>query len=120
MTVALLMERPIESFPVRTTQRAVGTTLGVAITDLIGAHTLPVWLLVGASGLLAAARPLLRARNYLLYSVVMTPLVIVILDAGRPAPPDVLLERLLATLIGAALVIGANLAFGRLLPTRPV
>jgi hypothetical protein len=116
LTIALLMERPVESFPVRTTQRALGTTLGVAITDLIGAHTLPVWLIVAASGALAALRPLLRARNYLLYSVVMTPLVIVILDAGRPVAPDVLLERLVATLIGAALVIGANLLFRRLLP----
>jgi hypothetical protein len=115
LTVALLTERPVDRFPVRTTQRALGTTLGVAITDLIGAHAIPVWLLVIATGVLAATRPLLRARNYLLYSAVMTPLVIIILDAGRPPDPEVLLERFVATLAGAAMVICANLLVARLL-----
>ena len=58
--------------------------------------------------MLAAARPLLRARNYLAYTAVMTPLIIVLLDAGRPLGVGILINRLVATLIGAGLVIGAN------------
>jgi hypothetical protein len=45
----------------------------------------------------------------------MTPLVIIILDAGRPPDPEVLLERFVATLAGAAMVICANLLVARLL-----
>ena len=62
---------------------------------------------------LAGLRPRLRAGNYLAYSAVMTPLIIVLLDRGASPGIDVLGDRLIATLVGAALVIGANLALGR-------
>ncbi len=115
LTVALLTERQIDAFPVRTTQRALGTILGVLATSLLLSDPPPVWALVIGIGVLAGARPLLRVRNYLAYSAVMTPLIIVIMDAGQPPEAAVLIDRLIATLIGAGLVIGANLIFGKAL-----
>jgi Fusaric acid resistance protein-like len=113
LTVALLTERQIERLPVRTTQRALGTALGVLAAGALLVYQPPAWGLIVGIGVLAAARPFLRARNYLAYSAVMTPLIIVILDAGAPLGAGVLIDRLVATLIGAALVIGANMIFAR-------
>ena len=44
----------------------------------------------------------------------MTLLIILLLDGGRTPEWDVLIDRLVATLIGAALVIAANLLFRKL------
>jgi len=43
----------------------------------------------------------------------MTPLVIALLDAGRPPDWSVLGDRVLATLVGAFLVLAANAVFRR-------
>ncbi len=115
LTVALLAEWQIDAFPVRTTQRALGAAFGVAATGLLLVAPVPDWALVAVVGILAGLRPLLRARNYLAYSAAMTPLIILLLDAGQTPDVGVLIDRLLATLIGAALVIVVNLLFRRLL-----
>ena len=115
LTVALLAEYQIEAFPVKTTQRALGAALGVLATGLLLIDTPPAWALVVGIGLLAGLRPLLRARNYFAYTAAMTPLIILLLDAGRPPDIGILIDRLVATLIGAALVIAANLLFKKIL-----
>jgi len=114
LTVALLAEWQIEAFPVRTTQRALGAAAGVLATGLLLVYAPPAWALVAVMGVLAGLRPLLRARNYLAYTAAMTPLIILLLDGGRPPGLGVLIDRLVATLIGAALVIAANLLFKKL------
>lgn len=114
LTVALLAEWQIEAFPVRTTQRALGTVFGVLVTGLFIVFPAPSWVLVVLMGALAGLRPLLRARNYLAYTAVMTLLIILLLDAGRTPERDVLIDRLVATLIGTGLVIAANLLFRKL------
>lgn len=111
LTVALLTEWQIDAFPVRTTQRALGAALGVLATGVLLFVTLPAWALVAVMGALAGLRPLLRARNYLAYSAVMTPLIVLLLDAGTPPQAGVLIDRLVATSIGAGLVIATNLLF---------
>jgi hypothetical protein len=116
LTVAILTQRQVEFAPVKTTQRALGTAIGVVIAASTLRTALPSWALVGAVGFLAGARPLLRARNYLAYSVVMTPLIILIIDSGRAPSSGLLVDRLVATVIGAALVVGANLLLMRLVP----
>ena len=115
LTVALLAEWQIDAFPVRTTQRALGAALGVLATGVLVVVTPPVWGMVAGIGVLAGLRPLLRARNYLAYTAAMTPLIILLLDAGRSPGVGVLIDRLVATLIGAALVIATNLLFRNLL-----
>ena len=115
LTVALLTEWQVDAFPVRTTQRALGAALGVLATGVLLIVTPPAWVLVAGMGVLAGLRPLLRARNYLAYSAVMTPLIILLLDAGGPPELGVLIDRLVATLIGAGLVIATNLLFKNLI-----
>lgn len=113
LTVALLAERAIEPLPVKVTQRALGTLVGVVIAHFVFAGTLPAAWLAMVVGVLAAGRALLRTRNYLAYTVIMTPLVIALLDAGRPPDWGVLGDRALATLLGALLVLAANAALRR-------
>jgi Fusaric acid resistance protein-like len=115
LTVALLAEWQIEAFPVRTTQRALGAAVGVLATGLLLVYVPPAWALVAVMGVLAGLRPLLRARNYLAYTAAMTPLIILLLDSGRPPAVGVLIDRLVATLIGAVLVIATNLLFKKLI-----
>ncbi|MGH8746134.1 MAG: FUSC family protein, partial [Burkholderiales bacterium] len=115
LTVALLCQRRPETVSVKTTQRALGTALGVVAASTLLAFRPSVWGLVAGIGLLAAMRPFFRGRNYLVYSAIMTPLIIMIMDAGRPPDGRVLLDRLTATLAGAALVIATNLIARRLL-----
>jgi uncharacterized membrane protein YccC len=117
LTVALLTERTIDAFPVKTTQRALGTALGVGIAALLFGGPWPVALTLVAIIALAALRPLLRTANYLAYAVVMTPLLVAVMDAGTAVPPALLIDRLVATLIGAGLVICGNFAVGRLIPS---
>jgi hypothetical protein len=108
LTVALLAEWQIDAFPVRTTQRALGAAVGV-LADRIASYLYAARLgMVVGVGLLAGLRPLLRARNYLAYTAAMTPLIILLLDAGRPPEGGVLIDRLIAALIGAGLVIATN------------
>ena len=116
LTVALVMERGVEALPIRATQRTFGTLLGVLVAGVSFGAPLPSWALVIVVGVLAAARAILRTRNYLAYTVVTTPLIVALLDAGKPPGIALLVERLLATLAGAALVIAANAAIGRRLP----
>ncbi len=115
LTVALLAEWQIDAFPVKTTQRAFGAALGVLATGLLLLEPLPAWALAAGIGVLAGLRPLLRARNYLAYTAAMTPLIIVLLDAGATPGTAVLVDRLVATLIGAGLVIATNWLFGKIL-----
>jgi hypothetical protein len=111
LTVALLLQRQVETVPVKATQRAAGTLLGVLAAGMFVVYRPPDWSLVVGIGVLAGLRPFLRARNYLAYSAIMTPLIILIMDAGQSPGVDVLTDRLIATLAGAALVITTNLIF---------
>jgi Fusaric acid resistance protein-like len=113
LTVALMMEWRIETVPVRTTQRALGVALGVLATGVLLVYTPTAWALVLGIAVLAGLRPMLHARNYLAYSTAMTPLIIMLLDAGQPLGIGILLDRLIATAIGAGLVIGANWIAGK-------
>ncbi len=113
LTVALLTQRQVEARAVRTTQRALGTALGVLAASLFLAYKPPPWVLGACIGLLAGARPLLQARNYLAYSAIMAPLVMLLLDGSGPLHAGVLIDRLVATLIGVGLVLGANWIFSK-------
>lgn len=113
LTASLLLERRIEAFPVRVTQRIVGTVLGILVAGSLLAFEPPYWGLAAGIGVLAGARTLLKTHNYLAYSVVMTQLIVVLMEAGRPLGVGALTDRVVATVIGATLVIGTNLMFGK-------
>ncbi|MGG0456180.1 FUSC family protein [Bacillus mycoides] len=113
ITVAILTQRKIELFPIKTTQRVLGTVIGVIVASLLLATSLPIWGLVISIGLFAGVRPLLKVRNYLVYSATMIPLIILIMEAGKPFQFIILFDRVFATLIGAVIVIAVNLIFSR-------
>lgn len=115
ITVVLLTGRSFERFPVKLTQRTLGVTLGVLLTWAILAVTQTLAATVVAIAALASAMPVLRARSYLLYSAAMTPLILLVLDFGRPRAEGLLLDRLIATLAGSAIVLLVNLAMDRVL-----
>jgi hypothetical protein len=108
LTVALLTQRRLEPLPIKMTQRALGTAVGVVAASLFVSARPSQWLLVLSIALLGGARRLVRARSYLAYSAIMTPLVLLLMSAAMPAGSGVLSDRLVATLVGAALVIVAN------------
>jgi uncharacterized membrane protein YccC len=108
ITVVLLTEREPEPWPRKTMHRALGTLAGVMLAAIAFTGTLPLGAVALAIAILAAARVLLRTRNYAAYTAATTPLILAILDAGEPADIALLLDRLAATLIGAALVLAAN------------
>ena len=108
VTVAILTQRQPEAAYGRAMQRAAGAVLGVAATGLLLGRGLPGWGLALLVGALAGVAAWLRSRSYLAYAAGMTPLVILLLDGGRPVTVEVLVERVVATLIGAGLVIAAN------------
>jgi hypothetical protein len=115
LTVALLTQRPIEHVPVKTAQRLIGTIGGVAIAAILLVSLSSYWVLAVMACLLAVLVPVARARSYLLYSVVVTPLILLVLDLGRPIALALLGDRLAATLAGGAIVIAGNIIFDRLL-----
>lgn len=108
VTVVLVTQRKLESTAVRTTQRILGTILGVIVASLLLVWNLPLCAPI-LVGLLGGVRPLLRARSYLLYSLVMTPLVLLLLDFGQTTDIGLLWERTLATLIGSGLVLATGM-----------
>ena len=119
VTVAILLQRRSEVWSVRTTQRILGAILGACLASLlIGIGPTDGALVIGI-GMLAVARPLLRDRNYLAYATIMIPLIMLLMNAGQPLGVDVLIDRVVATVIGAGLVVSANWIVSRTLATAP-
>lgn len=119
LTVALLTSRRPEPGAVKTTQRTLGTGIGVLLAGLVLRSPLPAGVLVVLIGGLAGARNHFRQRNYLVYSVLMTPLVILIVDAGRPPDWSLLADRLVATVIAGLLVALCDLILNSLVASGP-
>lgn len=122
LTVALLTEVRIERLPAKTLQRLLGTLGGVALAWLL--FTLasgPIALGIVAA-ILAALVPVARARSYLLYAIVSAPLILLVIDLGKPVAAALLIDRIVATLAAGAIVVALNQLFGRLdldAPARP-
>lgn len=113
ITVVLLTERRAQPWPRKTFERAAGTLAGVFIAAVAFGTPPSSWVLPIAMGFLAGMRPLLRNRSYAAYTAITTPLILAILDGGEAPDIALLLDRLAATLIAAALVLAANAVFGR-------
>ncbi|QNG38159.1 FUSC family protein [Geodermatophilaceae bacterium NBWT11] len=111
LTVAIVLKPDFGSVFTRAVQRGVGTVLGV----LLGSALLAVlpgreWVLV-AMAVSAAVLPWARNANFGLFSVFLTPLVLMLLDLAAPSSSGLVGARLVDTLIGCAIV----LVFGYLL-----
>jgi hypothetical protein len=116
VAVALLTQRQGDCLVIKVTQRALGVAAGVIATEAIAARPLSGWALVAIIAGLAAASPWLRKRSYVAYTAATTPLIMLLTSGGETIGQGLLLDRLVATLIAAALVIVAFLAASRLMP----
>jgi hypothetical protein len=108
VTAVLVVSRATAGTHVRALQRALGTMAGVVVGTALLAARAPTWAVLAAIALIAGVRPLLKVRNYLAYSAVMTPLVVMLLEFGHPFEPAIMVERLLATLAGCAIAMAAD------------
>ncbi len=119
VAVAILSQRAIERWPIKVTQRAIGVGIGVILSELLFARLLPEWLAVTCFVAIAGAMPWLWGRSYLLYSAAMTPLIMLVMSGGHPVTGEVPADRLVATLIGAGLVIAAGWAAAAVIRPSP-
>ena len=118
VAVALLTQRQGDGLVVKVLQRAMGVAAGVMATEAIASRPLPGWALVIVIASLAAASPWLRKRSYVAYTAATTPLILLLTSGGGTIAQGLLLDRLVATLIAAGLVIMAFGATRRFTP-RP-
>lgn len=118
ITVALICQRPLETWPIRTTQRAIGTVIGVGAAYILLASPPSTSDMILTLGIICALRLAVRSRNYLVFSALMTPVIMMILDVGRPIEVNLLFDRIAATLMGAGLVILVNSLMLRAVETQ--
>ena len=118
VAVALLTQRQSDGLVVKVLQRALGVAAGVIATETIASRPLPGWALVVVVATLAAASPWLRKRSYVAYTAATTPLILLLTSGGGTIAQGLLIDRLIATLIAAGLVIVAFLVAQRFTP-RP-
>ena len=120
LTVAIVLRRQIQEGPTLTLQRALGTLCGVALAAVLLLWSLPLWAVVLSVAALAGARPILRAGNYTAYAAIMTPLIILLMELGQQPSASVIVDRLVATIVGCTLVFAADhLVWARLFAHGP-
>ena len=105
LTIVIVLKPDYGSVLVRAVQRGIGTVIGA----VLGAAILAVvpygpWLLLPFA-ILAALLPYGRSRNYGLFAVFLTPLVVLLIDLLAPASWYLALDRLVDTLLGCAIVL---------------
>jgi hypothetical protein len=105
LVVILIVQRNHEIMISRAAKRAIGTLAGVVIGSVLLLLYHPEWFLVLAIGVLAALRPFLRERNYALYSMVMTPLIVIVLEFGNDVSSMIMVYRFIDTMIGVSIAI---------------
>jgi uncharacterized membrane protein YccC len=105
LTVAIVLKPDFGSVFARALQRGVGTILGAVLgAVLLAALPHGPWLLI-PFGILAALLPYGRARSYGVFSALLTPLVVLLIDLLSPMGWQLALDRLLDTLLGCAIVL---------------
>jgi uncharacterized membrane protein YccC len=108
LTVAIVLKPDFGSVFTRAVQRGVGTVLGVLLGSLVLAVLPRSPVLLVAMALAAAVLPWARGANFGLFSVFLTPLVILLLDLALPGGTGLVVARLVDTLIGCAIVLVAG------------
>ncbi|TPG44900.1 hypothetical protein EAH89_26535 [Roseomonas nepalensis] len=110
LTVAILCQRQGERPAARTFQRSIGAALGAAAMGLVGlTYPLSNWLLALSIAALGVLSTWLRALNYLAYTATVTLLLALLLDGGQGVNTGIMVDRVVATVIGAGLVLAADL-----------
>lgn len=112
MTALLLPKPEFVQTIARGLLRAAGTLVGAAICTLIVVELRPggLWLAVLVL-LFQGATYLLNTVNYGAFAVTLTGYICFVLAIAHQPPEEVLLHRVLATLIGTAIALGVHIIF---------
>ncbi len=100
LVVVLVVHRNLETTMSRISMRALGTCIGVVIASALMLWSVPSGLFILIITVLASVRPYAKARNYLVYTSVMTILIISLLEFNEPYIQGIIMDRLVNTLIG--------------------
>lgn len=113
LTVGMVMKPDMGSVFARGVLRCIGTAFGIIVGSLLLALIPKGLLFALILGLLAAILPWAKQLSYGVQAFVLTPLVLMLIDAIIPGPQNVNFagQRLVDTLIGSAIVI----VFGHLI-----
>ncbi|OIV35334.1 hypothetical protein BIV57_22055 [Mangrovactinospora gilvigrisea] len=105
LTVAIVMKPDFGSVFVRAVQRGLGTVVGVLIGGGILAAHPPEGAIVGLMALFAALFPAAQVRNYGMFTTLLTPFALLLVDSAAPAGADIVEARLLDTLLGCGICL---------------
>jgi uncharacterized membrane protein YccC len=105
MTVVLVLKPNFGGTLQRSVQRITGTVLGALLAALLISFCRDPWLLVLGVALLAGVTFTLRNRNYGLFAMALTPLVMLMLDLAHPGTVTDSFLRIFHTMIGSLLAL---------------
>lgn len=105
LTVAIVLRPDFGSVFARALQRGLGTIVGAVIGAVIVIVLPPGPLLLIPCALFAGLLPYGRDRNWELFSTLLTPLVVILIDLLTRAGWALALDRLIDTVLGCAIVL---------------
>jgi hypothetical protein len=105
----------------RAWHRVIGTAVGVGVTGLVLWPEPPIWVLIAVVAICQFGAEILVGRHYGAALVFVTPLALTVAHLASPVPLPVLLgDRLIETVVGAALGVAAVLAARRFVERVPM
>jgi uncharacterized membrane protein YccC len=105
LAVAVVLKPDFGSVFARALQYAVGTVLGAVLSMLILAAQPPGWVSLAWVAIFALLLPYSMSRNYGLWTVFFTPLVVLLVDLVGQGGVALGEDRLLDVLLGCAIVL---------------
>jgi uncharacterized membrane protein YccC len=105
MTVVIVLKPNFGGTLQRCVQRITGTVLGALLAALLVLAVPEPWLLWAIVSVLACATFALRNFNYTLFSLALTPMVLVMLDIAHPITVSDSFLRVLYTIIGSVVAL---------------
>jgi uncharacterized membrane protein YccC len=105
LTVAIVLRPDFGSVFARALQRGIGTVVGAVLGAVILVVVPPGPLLLLPCAVFAGLLPYGRNRNWGLFSTLLTPLVVILIDLLSRGGWVLALDRLIDTLLGCAIVL---------------
>ena len=105
MTVVIVLKPNFGGTLQRAAQRITGTVLGALLAAMLLLVLTNPWWLLAALAVLAFATFALRNRNYTLFSLALTPMVMLMLDIAHPITVTDSFLRILHTIIGSFIAL---------------
>ncbi len=110
LTVAIVLRPDFGSVFARALQRGIGTVVGAVLGAVILVVVPPGPLLLLPCAVFAGLLPYGRNRNWGLFSTLLTPLVVILIDLLARGGWVLALDRLIDTLLGCAIVLTVGYA----------